>query len=112
MKNQINTLENLHNKINNDVMGPIFYNFLEVNVPKHYDTSSEDYWNPMINLSEYLSLEENNVFGITNETEYKFFMSCIFNDDFEAFLNEENETNSSESDWNVWVDKVLSIIQK
>lgn len=110
MKNSINTLQTIHNKINNDVMGPVFYNFLETNVPKHYD--SEEFWNPMINLSEYIASDKNNVFGITDKTEYEFFMNCIFNDDFEAFLNEYNETNSTEKDWVEWSDKVISIISK
>ena len=120
MKNQQTTnnneavLENLQtiwNKVNNDEMGPVFYNFLENNVPKDYDEGGE-FWNPMINLSEYIASDENNVFGITDETEYQFFMNCIFNDDFEAFLNEYNETSSTIKDWEEWVNKVITIIQK
>ena len=40
-----------------------------------------------------------------------FFVN-LPNDDFEAFLNEYNETNSTEKDWIEWSDKVISIISK
>jgi len=108
---QQNKLEQLHDLLNNEVTGPSFYEYLEMNVPKDYD--SNEYWSPYINLFEYITSNINdNVFNITSDTEVQFFMYCIFNDDYEAFIQESNFSNSTEKDWEMWVNKYLTLITK
>jgi hypothetical protein len=122
--NQIEKLEQLHQLVNNEVNGPKFYEFLEKNVPTHYDTGfGEQYsgWNPWINMCEYLHKEVgNNVLNLNSENEKDFFLYCIFNDDYDAFLNECNGNYygdsdvvlSSESDWERYTQNILNVINK
>jgi hypothetical protein len=113
--NQIEKLEQLHQLVNNEVTGPKFYEFLNKNIPLNYDNSA---W---INLSEYMfQHKDNNVLELYSEIERDFFMYCIFNDDFDAFLEEFNgsyygDSNvvlSTESDWERYTQNILNVINK
>jgi hypothetical protein len=123
--NQIEKLEQLHQLVNNEVNGPKFYEFLDKNIPTNYDSNyGIEYggWSPYINLNEYLSLElGKNVLNINTQNEKDFFMYCIFNDDFDAFLEEHNgsyygesdgEYVSTESDWERYTQNILNIVNR
>lgn len=122
--NQIEKLEQLHQLVNNEVTGPKFYEFLEKNVPKDYDSNyGIEYggWNFYINLNEYLYEElGKNVLNLNTQTEKDFFMYCIFNNDFDAFLEEFNGSYdgdiegyvSTESDWEKYTQNILNVINK
>ena len=115
--NQIEKLEQLHQLVNNEVNGPKLYEFLDKNIPTNYDSFS-----PYINLKEYLyTNEDNNVLGLHSENERDFFMYCIFNDDYDAFLNECNGSYygeseggyvSTESDWERYTQNILNIVNR
>jgi len=106
---QTNKLQDIHNLVNNEVAYPKFIDYLENNVSKNYD--EQEFWNPWINLHSYLhENKKDNCFNITTQTEIDFFMYCVFNDDFQSFIEECNQENSTEVDWNEWVNKYLTII--
>jgi hypothetical protein len=123
--NQTQKLEQLHQLVNNEVNGPKFYEFLNKSIPTNYDSNFDvpnGGWSPYINLCEYLwSNKGNNVLGLSSDVEINFFIYCIFNDDFEAFLNEFNGSYfgesdggyvSTESDWERYTQNILNIVNR
>jgi len=124
MSNQIQKLEQLHQLVNNEVTGPKFYEFLDKNIPTDYDSNygiENGGWSPYINLNEYLCLElGKNVLNINTENEKDFFMHCVWNNDFDAFLEEFNGSYhgdsdvvlSTELDWERYTQNILNVINK
>jgi hypothetical protein len=111
MSTQIQKLEQLHQLVNNEVNRPKLISFIKNNVPKETYLDGTPFNDSYMDIKEHLE-NNDNVFGITNKTERYFFTDCIFNNDFEAFLNEENEENSTESDWERYTQNILNVINK
>ena len=96
MNTQIQKLEQLHQLLNNEVNGPKLMAFLK----KHNITGPED-------LEK--NIEES--FGIAAfSTDYWFLHLCILCGDCTAFLYEENEEGTNESDWERFTEQILNKI--
>ena len=100
MGTQIQKLEQLHQLVNNEVNRPKFLSFIKTNVGNLYFTD----------VNEHILNPNGNCFDITDDIEKEFLLDCILNDDYTAFLYEENNGKTNESDWERFTENILTKI--